>query len=255
MSEPLLQVKDLVVRYRQRGLFATQAAPAVNGVSFSINHGETIGVVGESGSGKSSLLRAILRLVPAESGAIHLGGKDWLCLSGAELKAQRGTIGVVAQNPYLSLSPRLTIAEIIAEPMQAQATVKRAALRDRAAELLHQCGLPADFLGRKARELSGGQAQRVAIARALATHPKLLILDEPTSALDVSVQAQILNLLDDLRVNFGLTMLFVTHNLKVVRHASDHLLVMRQGTVIEAGPTEQIVTNPSQDYTRELMGV
>ncbi len=254
MSEPLLNVKDLVVRYPRRGLFAAPPAPAVNAVSFSVNPGQTLGIVGESGSGKSSLLRAILRLVPVESGTVQLAGNDWLNVSGAELQAQRGDIGVVAQNPYLSLSPRLTIAEIIAEPMQAQATVKRSQLRDRAAEILGQCGLPADFLTRKARELSGGQAQRVAFARALATNPKLLILDEPTSALDVSVQAQILNLLADLRVKFGLTMVFVTHNLKVVRHVSDTLLVMRQGAVIEAGLTEQIVTNPTQDYTRELMG-
>ena len=254
MSEPLLSVRDLVVRYRRAGHFASPPAPAVNAVSFSVSPGETLGIVGESGSGKSSLLRAILRLVPVESGSIQLAGADWLNLSGAKLQAQRGDIGVVAQNPYLSLSPRLTIAEIIAEPMQAQAVVKRTELRDRAAELLGQCGLPADFLSRKARELSGGQAQRVAFARALATNPKLLILDEPTSALDVSVQAQILNLLDDLRLKFGLTMVFVTHNLKVVRHVSDRLLVMRQGAVIEAGSTEQIVTNPTQDYTRELMG-
>jgi ABC-type glutathione transport system ATPase component len=254
MSEPLLQVTDLVVRYRQPGLFTAPAAPVVNCVSFSVNPGETLGIVGESGSGKSSLLRAILRLVAVESGAIQLAGKDWLSLSGAELKTQCGTIGVVAQNPYLSLSPRLTIAEIIAEPLQAQATVTRAELRERAAALLHQCGLPVEFLGRKARELSGGQAQRVAIARALATNPKLLILDEPTSALDVSIQAQILNLLDDLRAKFGLAMVFVTHNLKVVRHVSDHLLVMRHGSVVEAGATEQIITSPMQDYTRDLMG-
>lgn len=200
MSEPLLSVKDLVVRYRRPGLFAAPAVPSVNAVSFSVNPGETLGIVGESGSGKNSLLRAILRLVATESGTIRLAGTDWLSLSGVALKAQRADIGVVAQIPYLSHSPRLTIAEIIAEPMQAQAPVKRFELRDRAAEILGQCGLPAGFLNRKARKMSGGQAQRVAYAHALATNPKLLILDEPTSALDVSVQAQILNLLDDLRL-------------------------------------------------------
>lgn len=254
MPEPLLGVRDLVVRYRARGLFASPAAPAVERASFSVRSGETLGIVGESGSGKTSLLRAILRLVPVESGSIRLAGTDWLALSGRDLQARRGDIGVVAQNPYLSLSPRLTIADIIAEPMKAQAIVSRSELRDRAADLLRQCGLPADFLARRASELSGGQAQRVAFARALATRPRLLILDEPTSALDVSVQAQILNLLDDLRLSFGLTMVFVTHNLKVVRHVSDTLLVMRRGRIVEAGSTEQIATNPTQDYTRELMG-
>ncbi|MGE3147366.1 MAG: ATP-binding cassette domain-containing protein, partial [Pseudorhodoplanes sp.] len=146
MAEPVLSVHDLVVRYRAGGLFARPSAPAVDGVSLTIQQGETLGIVGESGSGKSSLLRAILRLVPVESGSIRLAGADWLALSGKALRGRRGEVGVVAQNPYLSLSPRLTIADIIAEPMQAQGVANRAQLRDRAAELLGQCGLPADFL-------------------------------------------------------------------------------------------------------------
>lgn len=254
MAEPILEVRDLVVRYRKRGLLATTPAPAVNSASFSLPLGQTLGIVGESGSGKSSLLRAILRLVPAESGAIRLNGKDWLSLSGAELQTARRDIGVVAQNPFLSLSPRLTIAEIIAEPLVAQAVAKGSEIRERAALLLGQCGLSADYLDRMARELSGGQAQRVAIARALALGPKLMILDEPTSALDVSVQAQILNLLDDLKQSLGLSMLFVTHNLKVVAHISDSLLVMRRGDVIEAGATGAVMAAPKEVYTRELMG-
>lgn len=254
MAEPILEVCDLVVRYRKRGLFAATPAPAVNSASFSLPRGQTLGIVGESGSGKSSLLRAILRLVPTESGTIRINGKDWLSLSGAELQAARRDIGVVAQNPFLSLSPRLTIAEIIGEPLVAQAVAKGGELRDRAAMLLGQCGLPADFLDRRARELSGGQAQRVAIARALALGPKLMILDEPTSALDVSVQAQILNLLDDLKQSLGLSMLFVTHNLKVVAHISDSLLVMRRGDIIEAGMTGAVMAAPKEAYTRELMG-
>jgi ABC-type glutathione transport system ATPase component len=254
LAEPLLEVRDLVVRYRKRGLFAAPLPPAVNGASFTLPRGQTLGIVGESGSGKSSLLRAILRLVPAESGTIRLNAKDWLSLSGAELQEARRDIGVVAQNPFLSLSPRLTIAEIIAEPLVAQAVARGSEIRERAATLLGQCGLPADFLDRKAKELSGGQAQRVAIARALALGPKLLILDEPTSALDVSVQAQILNLLDDLKRSLGLSMLFVTHNLKVVAHISDSLLVMRRGNVIEGGSTDEVMAAPKEAYTRELMG-
>ena len=254
MADPILEVRDPVVRYRKRGLFAAPPPPAVNRASFALLPGQTLGIVGESGSGKSSLLRAILRLIPVESGTIRLNGADWLALSGADLRAARRAIGVVAQNPFLSLSPRLTIAEILAEPMLAQGQLQGREMRDRAADLLGQRGLPADFLRRRARELSGGQAQRVAIARALALGPKLMILDEPTSALDVSVQAQILNLLGDLKARLGLSMLFVTHNLKVVAHISDSILVMRRGDVIEAGPTDEVMRAPREAYTRELMG-
>lgn len=250
----LLQVQDLVVRYPSRGLLAAAPPPAVNRVSLSLAAGSTLGVVGESGSGKSSLLRAILRLVPVESGQIALDGRDWLALKGPALRQARQAIGVVAQNPFLSLSPRLTIAQILAEPLLARGDPAGPAMQDHCTALLARCGLPPDFLPRRARELSGGQAQRVAIARALALSPRLLVLDEPTSALDVSVQAQILNLLMDLKADFGLSMLFVTHNLKVVAHVSDQLMVMRRGEVVEAGPTGQVMEAPARDYTRELMG-
>jgi ABC-type glutathione transport system ATPase component len=248
----VLEVRDLVVRYPS-GLFSARPKPAVNDVSFTLEPGKTLGIVGESGSGKSSLLRAILRLVPVESGSIRMAGADWLALTGDALRAARRDIGVVAQNPSLSLSPRLTIAEILAEPITAAGQTSDLIARSTA--LLAQCGLPADFLTRRARELSGGQAQRVAIARALALGPKLLVLDEPTSALDVSVQAQILNLLEDLKSQLGLSMLFVTHNLKVVAHVSDSLIVMRRGDVIEAGATEAVMHAPKEDYTRELTGL
>jgi ABC-type glutathione transport system ATPase component len=250
----LLQVEDLVVRYKARVLLATNPAPAVNRVNLTLPAGSTLGVVGESGSGKSSLLRAILRLVPVESGRIELEGRDWLALKGAELRKARQAIGVVAQNPFLSLSPRLTIAQILAEPLKAQGVMPSADLSGHCAALLARCGLPPDFLSRQARELSGGQAQRVAIARALALSPRLLVLDEPTSALDVSVQAQILNLLMDLKADYGLSMLFVTHNLKVVAHISDQLMVMKRGEVVEFGSTAQVMGAPAEDYTRELMG-
>ena len=254
MTVPILDVADLVVRYPARGLFAPKPRPAVNSVSLTLPAGQTLGIVGESGSGKSSLLRAILRLVPAESGSITLDGQDWLALRGEPLRRARQAIGVVAQNPFLSLSPRLTIASILAEPLLARGDATGPAVQDHIAALLSRCGLPPDFLSRRARELSGGQAQRVAIARALALSPRLLVLDEPTSALDVSVQAQILNLLMDLKADFGLSMLFVTHNLKVVAHVSDRIMVMRHGQVIEAGPTDLIVSAPTQPYTRDLLG-
>jgi len=252
MTTPILDIDNLVIRYRA-GLFAARPKPAVNGASFRLAKGETLGIVGESGSGKTSLLRAILRLLPVESGQIRLDGQDWLALRGSALRRERQKIGVVLQNPFLSLSPRLTIADILAEPILAQGGRHGAAMRKKIAGLLCDCGLPADFLDRRASELSGGQAQRVAIARALALEPSLLILDEPTSALDVSVQAQILNLLSDLKESRGLSMLFVTHNLKVVAHVSDALLVMRHGDVIEFGRTKEVIGAPADPYTRELL--
>ncbi|MEI3854660.1 MULTISPECIES: ABC transporter ATP-binding protein [Ensifer] len=251
-TPPILDVDNLVIRYRA-GLFAARPKPAVNGASFRLAKGETLGIVGESGSGKTSLLRAILRLLPVESGQIRLEGQDWLALRGSALRRERQKIGVVLQNPFLSLSPRLTIADILAEPILAQGGRQDPAMRKKIAGLLSDCGLPADFLDRRAGELSGGQAQRVAIARALALEPSLLILDEPTSALDVSVQAQILNLLSDLKESRGLSMLFVTHNLKVVAHVSDTLLVMRRGDVIEFGKTKEVIAAPADPYTRELL--
>jgi peptide/nickel transport system ATP-binding protein len=184
---------------------------------------------------------------------VRLDGQDWLALKSNALRRARQKIGVVSQNPFLSLGPRLTIAEILAEPMLAQGQRPGPEMQKKIVDLLSDCGLPADFLQRRARELSGGQAQRVAIARALALGPELMILDEPTSALDVSVQAQILNLLADLKESRGLSMLFVTHNLKVVAHISDALLVMRRGDVVEFGRTEQVIRAPTKDYTRELL--
>lgn len=254
MAEPVLEIRDLVIRYRRRELFASPARPAVNGVSFSLAAGETLGIVGESGSGKSSLLRAILGLVSVESGTIRVQGRDWLSLPSADLRRARQAIGVVAQNPFLSLSPRLTVAEILAEPLTAQRGASVPGLLDITAQLLEQCGLPADFLSRRAHELSGGQAQRVAVARALALKPRLLVLDEPTSALDVSVQAQILNLLSDLKEQLDLSMLFVTHNLKVVAHIADSVLVMRNGDIVEMGPVDRVMTAPADPYTCDLMG-
>ena len=252
MTAPLLQVSDLVIRYRA-GLFAPVPTPAVNWASSHLYPGTTLGIVGEGGSGKTSLLRAILRLLPAESGSVRMEGQDWLVLQGRALRQARQGIGVVSQNPFLSLSPRRTVTEILAEPMLAAGQKPGPQMRDRIASLLSDCGLPAPFLTRRAHELSGGQAQRVAIARALALEPRLLLLDEPTSALDVSVQAQILNLLSDLKERHNLSMLLVTHNLKVVAHIADSVLVMWRGDVVEFGSTDQVVHSPAQDYTRELL--
>lgn len=252
-TAPILRISDLVIRYPKRGILAPRPAPAVKNVSFDVPRGQTLALVGESGSGKSSILRAILRLTPVESGSIELEGRDWLALPQKDMRAARARIGIVAQNPFLSLSPRLSVAQILAEPMQAAGGASKAEIAERTTSLLATCGLPASYMQRRAHDLSGGQAQRVAIARALTLHPKLMILDEPTSALDISVQAQILNLLDDLKAQLGLSILIVTHDLGVARHLADRLVVMRAGSVVEQGPTEAIIAAPKDPYTKELI--
>ena len=252
-TAPILRISDLVIRYPKRGILAPRPKPAVKGVSFDVQRGQTLALVGESGSGKSSILRAILRLTPVESGSIELEGRDWLALPQKDMRAARARIGIVAQNPFLSLSPRLSVAQILAEPMQAAGGASKTEIAERTTSLLATCGLPASYMQRRAHDLSGGQAQRVAIARALTLHPKLMILDEPTSALDISVQAQILNLLDDLKAQLGLSILIVTHDLGVARHLADRLVVMRAGSVVEQGPTEAIIAAPKDPYTKELI--
>ncbi len=253
MPNSVLRVDDLLIRYRKQSMFSRRPEPAVCGVSFDLRSRQTLGIVGESGSGKTTVLNAILRLIPVESGTIQINGEDWLALKPGDMRMKRARIGVVGQNPFLSLSPRFTVAQILAEPMLSAESFSRREIEQRSQELLSQCGLPADYLKCRAIELSGGQAQRVAIARALALKPTLMILDEPTSALDVSVQAQVLNLLCDLKDQLGLSMLFVTHDLHVVRYMSDNLLVMRHGDCIEYGPTDQVIASPVHEYTRELL--
>lgn len=253
-DEPLLNVASVTIRYPRRGLFASRPAPAVHDMSFSLMQGDTVGLVGESGSGKSTILRAILRLLDVESGAITYQGRDWLSVPAREMRKIRARIGIVAQNPFLSLSPRMNVADILAEPAQVDGGLSKAEIRTRATELLEICGLPPSYLARRATDLSGGQAQRVAIARALMLEPKLMILDEPTSALDVSVQAQILNLLMELRRERGLAVIMVTHDLAVARLLCDDLIVMRQGEVVEQGPAETIMRSPKTEYTQELIG-
>lgn len=251
MSDVLLTVKDLSVRYASRRFFSSKSEPAIKDVNFSLRAGRILGIVGESGSGKTTLIRALLRLVPAATGEVSFKGEDWLALKGRELASARRKIGVVSQNPFLSLSPRMSIAQILTEPLHANGQKKPGTAQLTAA--LESVGLPAEYLPRKAASLSGGQAQRVAIARALILDPDLLILDEATSALDVSVQAQVLNLLMDIRRRTNIAMLFVSHDLAVVQHISDDLLVMRRGKIIEQGVTDQIISNPVQPYTQQLL--
>ncbi len=251
MSDVLLDVADLSVCYASRRFFNGKAAPAIADVSFSLSTGRILGVVGESGSGKTTLVRALLRLIPTATGAVSFKQIDWLALKGRELARVRRRIGVVSQNPFLSLSPRHSIAQILIEPLLADGQARPFEARLQSA--LEAVGLPRDYLPRKAASLSGGQAQRIAIARALILNPDLLILDEATSALDVSVQAQVLNLLMDIRERTNISMIFVSHDLAVVQHISDDLLVMHEGRIIEQGLTDHIIANPVQPYTQQLL--
>ena len=255
MSTPLLSVKNLEKKFPiQRGLFKKTVGyiHAVDGVSFEIAPGETLGLVGESGCGKSTTARVILRLLQATGGEVTFNGKSINDLTDDEMRALRKDIQIVFQDPYASLNPRMTVRQIVAEPL----IVHRMAKDDsdpRVDEMIELCGLSREFGNRYPHEFSGGQRQRVGIARALVTNPKLVVLDEPVSALDVSVQAQILNLLDDLRQRFGFSYLFVAHDLSVVSHISNRVAVMYLGKIVEIGTREEIFNNPKHPYTKALI--
>ncbi len=229
------------------------AVRALDGVDLQVFEGETLGLVGESGCGKSTLGRIIMNLLPASEGSVKVDGIDLAAASKKELNLLRSRMQIVFQNPYASLDPRMTVAESIGEPLEVQSGIKGSALYEKVKELLSLVGLSESMIDRYPHEFSGGQRQRVGIARALALKPRLVVLDEPVSALDVSVQAQILNLLIDLRKEFSLTYLFIAHNLDVVRYISDRIAVMYLGKIAELGNCEDVYKKPLHPYSRALI--
>ena len=256
MTAPLLQVQDLVREYtlpREHLFRAPGKVHALNGVSFSIDTGRSLGIVGESGSGKSTLARLVMALDPPTSGTVHLLGRDLHQLPPTALREARRDFQMVFQDPYGSLDPRQTVERIVTEPLQALARVTHAELHEQAAEVLAQVGLRTGDAHKYPHEFSGGQRQRIAIARALITRPRLIVADEPVSALDVSVQAQVLNLLQDLQERHGVTYLLISHDLAVVQQLCDQVLVLHQGRVVERGAPQVLFHQPEHPYTQALV--
>ncbi|MFG1477833.1 oligopeptide/dipeptide ABC transporter ATP-binding protein [Xanthobacter sp. V4C-4] len=247
--DPVLRVDDLSVRFQT----ARGAVQAVSNVSLQLPPGQTLGLVGESGCGKSTLGRAIVRLIEPASGRIHLAGEDITHTPRHRLRAARRKVQMVFQDPFASLDPRWTVGELIAEPLHIHAIGTRATRRARVADLLGKVGLPPDAAERTPHQFSGGQRQRIGIARALALEPDVVVLDEPVSALDVSVQAQILNLLDDLQQALGVAFLFISHDLSVVEYVSDRVAVMYLGRIVELADRETLFRAPAHPYTRALL--
>ena len=258
-SFPLLEVNELKVQFmvKKAGAWPWQRAAAlhaVNGVSLELHPGETLGVVGESGCGKSTLARTLMGLVPPSSGHMLWLGRDLTSLSARELRASRSEMQMIFQDPVASLNPRMTIGNSIAEPLRSlRPDLSREEIYTRVKAMMERVGLLPNLINRYPHEFSGGQCQRIGIARALILEPKLVICDEPVSALDVSIQAQIINLLQQLQREMGLALIFIAHDLSVVRHIADQVLVMYLGNVVEYGSTESVFSTPRHPYTRALM--
>jgi oligopeptide transport system ATP-binding protein len=258
MSEPLLEVTDLVKHFPlRRGLLIDREVDrvkAVDGVSFSVGRGETLGLVGESGSGKSTLSRTILQLLEPTSGSVVFDGREIAGLPRRKMRSLRSEMQMIFQDPFASLNPRKRAGQIVGDPLrQFRGPSSRAELRRRVDELLERVGLSAEHHDRYPHEFSGGQRQRIGIARALALQPKLIVADEPVSALDVSIQAQIVNLLQDLQDELGFTYVFVAHDIGLVRHVSDRIAVMHDGRIVEEGTAEEVCESPRDPYTKALL--
>lgn len=253
----MLEVRDLHTHFPVRsGVFqrVTSHVHAVDGVSFDLRRGETLGLVGESGCGKTTCGRTILRLIPATSGRVTFDGTDVLAARGASDRALRKRMQIIFQDPAGSLSPRMKIWKTVSEPMLVHGTVESAdERRVKAEQLLERCGMPRNSADRYPHEFSGGQRQRIGIARALALEPEFIVCDEPTSALDVSIQAQIINLLQDLQRDLGLSYLFISHDMAVVQHICERIAVMYAGKIVEAGTRDEILGSPKHDYTKTLL--
>jgi oligopeptide transport system ATP-binding protein len=257
MSEALLEVTDLVKHFPiKSGILIDRTVDyvrAVDDISFSVNKGETLGLVGESGSGKSTACRAVLQLLKPTSGSVKFEGREIAGLGRRDLRPLRREMQMIFQDPYASLNPRKRVGQIVGDQLKIQKVASGKELRTRVEGLLERVGLSPEHYNRFPHEFSGGQRQRIGIARALALEPKLVVCDEPVSALDVSIQAQIVNLLDDLQDEMGLTYVFVAHDIGVVRHISDRIAVMNHGKIVETGDADQVCEHPRDDYTKKLL--
>jgi peptide/nickel transport system ATP-binding protein/oligopeptide transport system ATP-binding protein len=256
VSAILLSAQGLSKTYLQRSGrfgFGSTSIKALDDVSLEVKQGATLAVVGESGSGKSTLARCLLQLLPLDAGRVVFEGQDLSALSGRALRAARRHLQMVFQDPFASLNPRMRVEEIVGEGLVIHRLGNAAQRRDKVVRMLERVGLSAADLGKYPHQFSGGQRQRIGIARALVLEPRLVVCDEPVSALDVSIQAQILLLLKELQCEMGLSYVFISHDLRVVRHIADEVVVMYQGRVVEQGPVTQIYHDPQQDYTRRLL--
>jgi oligopeptide transport system ATP-binding protein len=254
---PLLEVTDLVKHFPiKRGVLIDREVDqvrAVDGIGFRVERGETLGLVGESGSGKSTACRALLQLLEPTSGSVKFEGREIAGLGRRQMQPLRRQMQMIFQDPYASLNPRKRVGQIVGDPLKRQGVASGAELRRQVQGLLERVGLSSEHFNRFPHEFSGGQRQRIGIARAVALKPKLVICDEPVSALDVSIQAQIVNLLDDLQDEFGMAYLFVAHDIGVVRHISDRIAVMHDGKIVEQGDADQVCERPQDEYTKKLL--
>ncbi|MGV6874116.1 ABC transporter ATP-binding protein [Pseudochelatococcus sp. B33] len=255
-TSPMMQIRNLQKYFDiKQGLFSRVVGHvhAIEDVSFDIAQREVLGLAGESGSGKTTIGRAVLRLVEPTSGQITFAGEDVLRFDAAKLRNFRRSAQIIFQDPYASIDPTMSVADVVAEPLRVQSLAKGSELADRVEKLLADVSLPADFMRRRPAELSGGQRQRIVIARALAVGPRFIVADEPVSALDVSIQAQIIRLLEDLKEQHGLTMLFISHDLAIMEYLSDRIAIVYLGRLMEIGPSKSIVREPKHPYTEALI--